>query len=186
MKKEKISQALVIMVGVFFIFIGLSGCTSTSNQNTNSSGNTDKFLGTWTGSVQMSAFGGRSNTSLTKTTFTDTIAQVSLSSGQGSFTMNYTYTVDANTLVLTPSFSGRGGFPGRQPYNGSYGRNGTRPWNGTRPPMNGTSPRNWTRPENGTGFPPGGQQPSMSLSFTYRFNTEYTFLYLNDSQFTKK
>ena len=105
--------------------------------------------------------------------------------------MNYTFTVNGNTLVLQPTFSNIGGFPGQLP------QNGTRPWNDTaRPPMNdtwpingsrpenGTQPGNWTRPENGTWNPGGGQQP-MSMSFTYSLNEERTILYLNGAEFRK-
>jgi hypothetical protein len=180
-----------VMLGVtavcLVILISISGCTSSQNMDKTST----QLSGTWVGDVALSMSGGRGNTSISQITFMSTIAEVTLMSVQGSFTMNYNYTVNGNTLVLEPTFTNRGGFPGQTP------QNGTRPWNNTsQPPMNetwpfngtgpgnGTRPWNWTRPENGTWNPSGGQR-SLSISFSYRFNEEHTILYLNGAEFRK-
>ena len=181
MKQEKYAQVLGVTVGFIVILVSLCGCTS--NKNTNTIGT--QLSGTWVGNVELPMSGGITNTSVSQITFTSNTAELTLKRTQGSFTMNYTFTVDGNTLVLQSTFSNIGGFPGQLP------QNGTRPWNDTtRPPMNGTlppngtRPGNWTRPENGTRNPGGGQQP-VSMSFTYSLNEERTILYLNGTEFRK-
>lgn len=178
MKQEKYTQGLVIITSFIFLVVCFSGCTSIQNTNGN------PFSGTWVGSVEMPMFAGISNTSVSQITFTDSNMEMTLTSERGTYTMNYTYTVNGDTLALQPKFPGRGGFPGRQPYNGSRPpTNGTWPGNGTRP-HNDTWPSNGTRPNNGT-WNPGGERPSMSVSFVYSFNEEHTVLYLNGSPLTK-
>jgi hypothetical protein len=186
MKQQNYTKALVILSSFIFLIVCFSGCTS--NQNTNENENT--FSGTWVGIVQMPLFGRYGNVSVSKITFSGNIAELTLNSGQGTFTENYTYSISGATLVLNPQFNGRDGFPGRQPNNSTVPGNWTRPpsnetWptNGTRP-YNSTRPGNWTRPENGT-WNPGGGQPSMSISFTYSVNEDYTVLYLNGAEFRK-
>jgi ABC-type uncharacterized transport system YnjBCD ATPase subunit len=129
--------------------------------------------------------GGIMNTSVSQITFSSNTTKLTLKRTQGSSTMNCTFTLNGNTLVLQLTFSNMGGFPG-QPL-----QNGTRPWNDTvRPPMNETCPinhtrpGNWTRPDNGT-WNPGGRQRPMSISFTYSLNEEHTVLYLNGVEFRK-
>jgi|WetSurMetagenome_2_1015567.scaffolds.fasta_scaffold02499_8 hypothetical protein len=186
MKQENYTKALVITFAFISLVVCFSGCTS--NQNTNGNGNI--FSGTWVGNVDMSLSGGRGNTSVTQIIFTGSNAEMTLNSDQGSFITNYTFTTNGNTMILEPKFNDRGGFPGRQPNNSTVPGNWTRPpsnetWptNGTRP-YNGTRPGNWTRPENGT-WNPGGGRPSMSISFTYSVNEDYTVLYLNGAEFRK-
>jgi len=181
MKHEKYAQVICVTVGFIVILVSLCGCTS--NQNTNET--KTQLSGTWVGNVEIPMSGRRMNTSVTQITFTGNTAELTLKRTQGSSTMNCTFTVNGNTLVLQPTFSNRGGFPGQ------LLQNGTRPWNNTtRPPMNGTlppngtRPGNWTRPGNGTWNPGGGQQPT-SMSFTYSFNEKYTILYLNGAEFRK-
>jgi len=180
-KKDVAKQAFAIGIIIFLTIVGLSGCVS----NQNSNGNDNKFFGTWTGNKEISMFGGRGNNSISKLTFADTLVVVTLSSDRGTYSMNYSYTVNGNTLVLEPQFMSGGQF-GRQPFNGSWQRNGTRPFNGTRPD-NGSWPPNSTRPPfNNSQQPQGdGQRPSLSLSFNYSFNDRYDILYLDESQFVK-
>ena len=194
MKQEKYAQVLGVTVGIIVILVSLCGCTS--NQNTNET--KTQLSGTWVGTVEIPMSGGMMNTSLTQITFTSNTAELTLKNTQRSSTMNYTFTVNGNTLVLQPTFNNMGGFPGQPPQNGTRPwndtarppMNGTFPTNGTRPPMNGTlplnstRPGNFTRPENGTWNPGGGQQP-MSMSFTYSLNEEHTLLYLNGAEFRK-
>jgi len=194
MKQEKYAQTLGVTVGIIVILVSLCGCTS--NQNTNET--KTQLSGTWVGTVEIPMSGGMMNTSLTQITFTSNTAELTLKNTQRSSTMNYTFTVNGNTLVLQPTFSNIGGFPGQPPQNGTRlwndtarpPMNGTFPTNGTRPPMNGTlplnstRPGNFTRPENGTWNLIGGQQP-MSMSFTYSLNEEHTVLYLNGAEFRK-
>lgn len=180
MKQEKYTQGLVIITSFIFLVVCFSGCTS--NQNTNEN---EKILsGTWVGNVQMPLFGRTGNATVTKITFSGNTVEMTLSTQQGTFSTNYTYSINGATLVLNPQFNGRGGYPGQQPYNG------TRPGNWTRPPTNETWPINGTRshngswPSNGT-RPPGSGRSNMSLSFEYSFNEANTVLYLNGSPFTK-
>jgi hypothetical protein len=175
MNQEKYAQILGVTVGCIVILVGLCGCTS--NQNTNET--KTQLSGTWVGNVEIPMSGGMMNSSVSQITFTSNTAKLTLKRTQGSFTMNYTFIVDGNTLVLQPIFSNIGGFPGQPP------QNGTRPWNDTtQPPMNGTLPTNGTRPGNETWNPGGGQQP-MSMSFTYGLNEKQTVLYLNGTEFRK-
>lgn len=188
MKQEKHAQAVLdVTVGFIVILVSISGCTS--NQNTNET--KTQLSGTWIGVVDMPGFAGGENTSISQLKFTGNTAELTLENMQGSSIMNFTFTVNGNTLVLEPKFNDRGGFP-RQP-----SQNGTRPWNDTAwPPMNetwpnngtrpdnGTRPSNWTRPENGTWNPWGGR-PSPSISFTYSLNEEHTVLFLNGAEFRK-
>ena len=178
MKEEKISQALVIMMIGIVTIVGLSGCTS--NQSTNGK---STLSGTFVGNAEISMFGGMGGTTtLTQITFHNNIAELVQNSQRGTFSMNYTYSINENTLVLEPTFTG--GFPGGQLGNGS------RPWNGTRPPTNGTwpgngtRPSNWTRPDNGT-WQPGNGRPSMSITFEYYANEDYTSISLNEAVFNK-
>ena len=186
MDQEKYTQTLVIISSFFFLVVCFSGCTS--NQNTNKNENT--LSGTWVGNVQMTQFGRTGNATVSKITFSGNTAEMTLNTGQGAFTTNYTYTINGSSLVFKPQFNGRGGFPGGQPYNGTRPGNWTRPptngtglINGTRP-YNGTRPGNLTRPGNGTGNPGGGRS-SMSISFTYSVNEGHTVLYLNSAEFRK-
>jgi hypothetical protein len=186
MKQEKYTQALVIASSFFFLIVCFSGCTS--NQNTNK--NENILSGTWVGNVQMTQFGRTENATVSKITFSGNTAEMTVNTGQGTFTTNYTYIIKGSSLVFEPQFNGRGGFPGGQPYNGTQPGNWTRPpmndtglINGTRP-YNGTRPGNWTRPGNGTGNP-GGGRPSLSISFIYSVNEEHTVLYLNGAEFRK-
>jgi hypothetical protein len=187
-------QKQAFAISIIFIFLTtvyLSGCTDT--KNTDNSLNS-KFIGTWTGSVEVSTFGGPmgGNSTFTKLTFMQDIVAATITNDRGTNTMNYTYTINGNNLILEPTFSG-GFIPGRQsngtqPYfnNTMPPSNNTRPFNNTMPPSNGTRPPfNNTWSPNGQ-QPPGGQQsPSISLSFSYSFDENYTFLYLDGSKFIK-
>jgi hypothetical protein len=179
MKQDKRTQAcLIILITVLSIF-SLSGCTTTTQPTQK-----NPFTGTWVGTMEMPLFGGRNNTSVSQITFTDDHAEMLLTTDQGSFPMNYSYTVNGNTVVFEPLRMNRGGFSGRMPFNGTERPNGTRqPGNGTWQP-NGTMPFNRTGSFNWT-RPPGGTQPSMTLSFVYSFNEEDTELSLNDAQFIR-
>jgi hypothetical protein len=186
MKQENYTQGLVIAVVFFSLVVCFSGCTS--NQKTNET--RTQLSGTWVGNVEMPLFGRNVNASVSKIAFSGNKVEMTLNSEQGTFTANYSYSINGSTLVLEPQFNGRGGFPGRQPNNSTLPGNWTRsPSNETWPTnvtysYNGTRPGNWTRPENGTWNPRGGQ-PSMSLSFTYSINEGYTVLYLNGAEFRK-
>ena len=186
-QKKTIMQFLTISIIVVFVAVCLSGCTT----NQTSTSNTNKLIGAWSGTMQMSMFGGNGNVSVSEVTFNDSDVKLTMESERGSYTMSYAYTVNGYTLVLEPLGLGRGGFPGGFPGNGTYPGNGQ--WNGTRPPINGTWPSNGTRPNgswpsngtrssNGTRFPGGGRQ---QLSFEYSFNEENTVLYLNGAEFVK-
>jgi hypothetical protein len=186
MKQEHFTQPLVITVVLLFLVVCFSGCTS--NQSTNQSDNI--FTGSWVGNVPMPLFGRNGNASISMITFSGDAVEMMVNSEQGTFTTNYTYSLNGTTLVLEPQFNGRGGLPGQQPFNG------TRTWNWTRPPMNqtgpingtypfnGTRPTNWTRPMNGT-LNPGTERPSMSVSFIYSVNEDHTVLYLNGAEFRR-
>jgi hypothetical protein len=181
LKQEKYAQTLGLTVGLIVILVSTSGCIS--NQNTNEM--KTQLSGTWVGNVEIPMSGGIMNTSVTQIKIMNNTAELTLKSIQGSSIMNCTFTVNGNTLVLQPTFSNVGVFPGQPPQNSS------RPWNDTtRPPMNGTlppngtRPGNWTRPENET-WNPGGRQQLMPLSFTYSLNEERNILHLNGAAFRK-
>lgn len=176
MKKKNINkQMLVIGIVIFLAVVSLSGCTTNQNTGSTTSNVLEKFIGTWTGNKETSMLGGRGNVSITQLTFTENITEETLTSNERTFTMNYTYSVQGNKLILEPKFTGGGRFSGGQSYNRTRQYNVTRPngtWNSTRLPP-------------GSGQPSGGQRPSMSISFDYSFNEGYTVLYLDGSQFTK-
>lgn len=182
-----------ISLGVFgvtavVLMLALSGCeTSTSSGNTAA-----KLEGTWQGSLQVQSM-GRVNTTLTQISFTGNTAVMTLSSDMGTRTMNCSYTVTSDSLVLQPQF-GRGF--GRYGNGSTLGNWSRPPGNWSRPPGNWSGPgnmtrpdwnnSNWSRPQNGT-WPgngtrgPGNQQ--RSWTFVYRF--EDTRLYLDSVVFTK-
>lgn len=182
------TQVVSLVILVFLITIGLSGCTS--NQNSNEAA--ALLSGTWAGDGGLSLSEEPMNSSVTQLSFDGSQVQITMESERGTFNMTYTYTITADLLVFEPSFSRRGGFPGSHPGNWTMPPNGTRPWNGTQPPMNGswapngTHPTNQTWPSNRTQPPFGGAGGSlMTVSFHYRFDEQQTVLYLNDSPFTK-
>jgi hypothetical protein len=182
MSKKKVNiKILVGGIVLLCVTITLSGCVS----NQNASGDANTFLGEWTGNMEFPMFGGRntSSTFISQLSFSGSTVEVTMSSDRGTIPMNYNYTINGNTLRLEPIFTGRGGFPGGQPPNGQWPQNGTRPGNDTWRP-NGTRLGNDTFPPNGS-RPPGGNQPSMNLSFTFSFNDQYNILYLNGVAFTK-
>ncbi|HWR27177.1 MAG TPA: hypothetical protein VN377_01945 [Candidatus Thermoplasmatota archaeon] len=186
MKQNKYAQALATAFVFIFLMVCFSGCTS--NQNVNGNGNI--FSGTWVGNVEMSLFGRSGNTSVSKIAFSGNTVELTVNTEQGTFTTNYTYSINGSTFILEPQFNGRGGFPGRQPYNGTHSGNWTRPSANETWPINGTMPdnstqsSNWTRPGNGT-WNPGNERPSMSISFTFSVNEDHTVIYLNGAEFRK-
>ena len=182
-------QKQAFAISIIFIFLTtlyLSGCTDTQN---NDNSINSKFIGTWTGSVEVSTFGGPmgGNSTFTKLTFMQDIVVATISNERGINIMNFTYFVNGNNLILEPSFSGGGVMLDRQPFNN------TQPsFNNTMPPPNGTRPFNNTRPSFNSTWPSDGQQPpssqaspSMSVSFSYSFDENYTVLYLKGSKFIK-
>ena len=96
---------------------------------------------------EVSTFGGPmgGNSTFTEFTFMQDIVVATLTNERGTNTMNYTYVVNGNNLVLEPSFSGGGMNPDRKPFNdtqppfnGTGFPNDTPPFNGTKPPFNNT------------------------------------------------
>ena len=177
-QKNVYKQMITMSIVIFLAVVSLSGCVT--DQNTG--GGVGKFIGSWTGDMQTSLLGGRGNTSITQLTFTENVVKATLESDQGTLSMNYTYKVENNKLVLEPQFLGGRGLPGGQPFNGTRP-----PWNDTQPPNNSTWPPNGTQPPfNGSGQPPDDRQrPSMSMSFEYSFNEQKSILYLNGFPFNK-
>jgi hypothetical protein len=188
-----LSISSILFISVF----SLSGCTSNQAANKNTSGVVNSLVGTWVGTAEISMFGGGNTTSISQISFTTTTAKLTVDGKQGPSLVNCTYTVNGNTIVLQPTFNNRGGFPGGQPFNGTFPVNGTRPpGNGTWPPEgsfpdNGSLPPNGTRPPGNGSFPGNGTQPpenqrlSASISLTYRFTDDETILFLNESEFTR-
>ncbi len=170
-----------ISITIFLAILCLCGCID--NQKIDNSLN--NFIGTWTGSMEVSNYSGFMdvNRTFNELIFTQDLVIVTFNTEQGNITMNYTYVVNGNKLVLEPLFSGKVVIPGRQPFN----ENITRPlFNDTRVPPNGTQPpfNNTWLPNNEQ--PPSGQKPlTMSLSFSYRFDENYTVLYLDATIFKK-
>ena len=173
---------LIICITIFLSIVSFSGCVD--NQNTVGE-ELVKFIGTWTGNMEIPIFGGGNNSIITKLIFMENIVEMTMTSERGNYTTNYTYTIEGDKLVLVPKFDNNQGFFGRPSFNDTRPWNDTRPFNDTRPPNNSTWPPNRTQPPNDGQQLPGGQRPSMSISFFYNFNNEYNVLYLNESQFIK-
>jgi hypothetical protein len=195
-RKTQIRQLLICSCILLLIAVCFSGCTTNQSTKLNVNGDSTSFQGTWVGSIQMPMFGGDSTSSMTQIIFESNTAELTIKNPQRTTTMNTTFTVNGNTLLFQPSMNNRSGFPGGQPFNGTLPPDGPRPpGNGTFQqdgtfPGNGTSPLNRPPSGNWTGQhnwsqPPGDQQPSLSISFTYRFNENKTVLYLNDSEFIR-
>ena len=184
MNKNKVS--ILICIIIFFSILSLSGCVS--NQNAESI-NLSKFFGTWTGNLDIQMFGESNNSTINHLTFDENIVKMDLTNDRGTYTMNYTYKVEGDKLILQPEFNSNGGPFNRPQYNNSQPFNDTRPHNNSWSP-NGTIPPNESWPsDNGTRPPNWGQpmdeQRPMSISFVYDFNEENNILYLNGSQFLK-
>jgi len=189
---KKIQMSALGALVVCLVLI-LSGCETSTKQTTSID---SKLVGTWQGSVALSSFPGRGNSTLTQITFTGSTAALTTMNDFGTRTMNCTYTTSTGSLVLTPQY--RQGFGPRQfnstqpPGNWSGPGNGTRPnWNnsnGSRPPYNGTSPGNWSGWQNRS-WPGNRTQPgargSMELTFTYRVDENGALLYLDNAVFTR-
>jgi hypothetical protein len=186
-KKNASSYSILICITIFLSIISLSGCVE--NQN-NVGQNLSKFIGTWTGNLEIPMFGGSNNTTINKLVFTETYVTAYLTSERGTFSMNYSYKTEGDKLTLEPEIFNNGGPSNRQSFNHSLPFNDTQPpYNGTWPP-NGTMPPNNTWSHNGTrpydgGQFPYNQRPNMTTTFDYSFNEEFNVLYLNDSQFIK-
>ncbi len=170
---------------VLLIIVDLSGCITnqTTHQTTNET--TSSLIGTWTGSLQLPLFGTGMNATMTEITFTTNQTVMKLSDGMRSFTMNYTYIITSDTIMLTPMMTNRNGFQGRDPFNGTIPPNGTQPpGNGTRPPTGGTPPFNETGLINGT-RPPGDIRQSLTITLSYTVDKNTQSLRLNNVWFTK-
>ncbi len=172
-----------ILVGVLgalmvCLVVSLSGCTSTNQTSSVDS----RLVGTWQGSVALSSYSGKGNSTLTQITFTGSKAVLTTDSDFGTRTMNATYQISAGSLVLEPQFTHD--FGGQQPpLNNGTGPSGN--WtNRTRPNWNGSN-RSWSPNGTWNGMPPQGNMPQMAMTFTYRFNEGDTVLYLNNVAFTK-
>jgi len=162
---------------IICLALGLSGCDTTTQS---ASGADARLQGTWQGSLPLSMNGG-GNSTLTKISFTDGNAVLTIVSDFGTRTMNATYQTSSGSLVLRLQFGQ--GFD-RQGFNGSMLPNGTRPpFNGSWP-VNGTGPGNGTRPDGNGSQPPGSQQQE-TMTFTYRVDDGNQFLYLDNAAFSK-
>jgi len=183
-------KALAGILGalVVCLVVSLSGCETSTNK---ASSVDSRLVGTWQGSVALSSFSGRGNSTLIQITFTGSKAVLTTESDFGTRTMNATYQISGGSLVLEPQFTRD--FGGRQPFNGTIptngtgpSGNGTGPYNGTRPNWNDSNrswPRNGTWLGNETQLP--GSRPQSTMTFTYRFNEGDTVLYLDNAVFTK-
>jgi hypothetical protein len=196
-RKTKIVQIFLTNGIILLALVSLSGCTTNQNENQNTNKNVNALLGTWVGSIQIPMFSGGNNATVSQIAFTSDRTEMVLTSGNRTFTMNYTYSVNGDSLVLIPMMNDRNGFGGRPPFNGTFPDSGTRPpgnWtrppNGTQPPGNGTWQPNGVNPFNGTWSsngtrPAGNNQPSMTVSFIYAFEEEARVLFLNNVKFIK-
>ncbi len=189
--KQKTRDILVLTSSgfIFLALVNLCGCTTNQNKNINSDANW--LLGSWVGTLQIPLFGGDDNTFVSEITFSSDHAEMILTNGNRTFSMNYTYLINDNSLVLTPIMPERGRFPDRRPLNGTFPPNGTRAsGNETQPSgdrmwlPNNTDPYNGTWPSNRT-HPPGDNQGLMTLTFLYAFDEENKVLFLNTAHFTK-
>ncbi len=178
---------ILVCTIIFLSMVSLSGCVNNKNSDTD---NLSKFTGKWIGNLEIPMLGGSNNSTITQLIFMGTSMIAYFTNDRGTFTMNYSYSLEENKLVLEPEFNDNGGPYNRQPFNDSI------PFNDTRPPVNGSWPPNGTIPPNNTWSPNGtrpsngeqnpfGQRTDISISFVYSFNEEFNVLYLNQSQFNK-
>ena len=103
---------------------------------------------------------------ITELEFTEDTLHMLLTTGNGTQTIPYTYSVDGDQLILSFQFTGE------------------RPsW---RPPLNDSErpPFDRERPFDGES-PFNGERPSMTRSYTYSFYENNTILYLDGSEFIK-
>lgn len=179
---------------MFFSLLYLSGCTSNQTETQNINNSKQVFIGTWVGTLQIPMFGAGRNATVSQISFTTDCATMVLTNDNRTFSMNYSYAVNSDSLVLTPMIQDPGMFPERRlqnetnPWNGTYPPE-VLPPNGTQPPgdgfaPNGTNPSNGTWPSNGTRLP-RENRASMTLTFLYTFNEEVMVLLLDGIAFMK-
>ncbi len=196
MNRKPKTMLITILGGMmFFSLLHLSGCTSNQIETQNIDNSQQEFIGTWVGTLQIPMFGADENATMSQISFTTDCATIVLTNDNRTFSRNYSYSVNNDSLILTPMIRDRGMFPGGRLQNETNPWNGTSPSevlppNGTQPPgdgfwpPNGTNPSNRTWPSNGT-RPPGENRASMTLTFLYTFDEEATVLLLDGIVFMK-
>ncbi len=196
MNEKTKTMLITILVGMmFFSVIHLSGCTSNQTETQNINNSQQVYIGTWVGTLQIPMFGAGKNATMHQISFTTDSATMIVTNDNRTFSMNYSYVVNIDSLVLTPMLQSQGMFSERRPQNETSPWNGTYqpgllPPNGTQPPGDGFWPLNGTNPHNRTwlsnGTRPSGENPaSMTLTFLYTFDEEATVLLLDGKAFMK-
>ena len=89
-QKTKIIQIFLTNGIILLALMNLSGCTTNQNENQNTNKNVNTLLGTWVGSIQIPMFGGGNNATVSQITFMNDRTEMVLTSGNRTFTMNYT------------------------------------------------------------------------------------------------
>lgn len=196
--KNRIKLGSTIVVFIFLFTIFLCGCTS--DDNSNDEVVHKEFLGIWIGKMNYSmyvlggnmgfqnrsfenksfenmSFENRSfenfniSANLTEIEFTEDMAYLKISTNNETFTVSNLYTIEADQLIFTRQLTGERP-DGMQP-----------PSDWDRPDWN--PPSDQERPSD-MNPPSDMQRPSAEkISYTYRFNEDYTVLYINDTPFEK-
>ncbi len=211
MNKKNICIGIISILSIVF----LCGCNENiKNQDDNNdidtqnTVNVDKFIGTWTGNMEISMFGGMQENytsyatglKFTKNTVEMTINNIPSNNdtqlNETTQTITYTYTADENNIYLQPQFNRNRSNMRELPedMNNSFENGESPPFDGEQPPYDGEQP-----PFDEKDFPFDGEQPpfngerptdserpsSMTISYSYNFNENNTLLYLDGNSFNK-
>ncbi len=187
MNKKKNVKIFGLLFTTLIITIFLCGCSKDNSSNVEVIHN--EFLGTWFGNMEYTMFSFRENVSnassanITELEFTKDTLYMTITTDNGTNTIPNSYSVEGNQLTL--SFQ----FDGEKP-------EGTQsPFDGERPPFEGEWPPDREPPFDGewpSDQPPfdgerpfDGQPSSRTRSYIYRFEANYTILYLDESPFLR-
>ena len=110
------------------------------------------------------------NANLTEIEFTENIAYLKISTDNDTFAVLNLYTIEGDQLIFTRQFTGErpGGLQPPSDWD-------CPDWN---PPSNQERPSDWSPPSD-------MQRSSEEISYSYRFNEDYTILYISDNPFIK-
>ena len=186
-KKKNIKKFELIFI-TLIITIFLCGCSEENSLNADIVHT--EFLGTWSGNMEYTMFSFRENATnasffnITELEFTKDILYMTITTDNGTMTMPNSYSVEGNDLILSSQFNGERP-DGWQPPFDEENTPFEGEWPAERePPFEGEWPSDREPPFNGE-RPSDGQRPSRTRSYTYRFEANYTILYLDESPFFK-
>ena len=194
----QIKQVFGVILTVFIFAIFLCGCIETDSSN--SGVDASRFVGTWVGNMETQMVGFRENhppmnmtdnfendtdgnftdfrenapsANITQLEFTSDTLDTTITMGETTRTMSYSYTIEGNQLLLSVQFTGEPPDWGQQLPEGD------------RPPFDDEMPSDDERPPFDGERPFDGENPFQQLSYTFQFNEDNTILYLDGSPFSK-